>query len=680
MHPFAPFVDGYWDVENQLAEHIKHRAIKAAKAEAEEKAHLESVGEFERRRTRIKRVFLAALGGLPATDTPLNPKTVGVIKQKDYSIEKVIFESLPRFLVTANLYLPSTKAPAPAILFLCGHAREAKAYPVYQKVCQALAKAGFVVLAVDPLGQGERMSYVNPKSGKLDVEWGVYEHSHAGLQCALAGFNIARFFIHDAMRSIDYLCSRPEVDQDRIGVTGNSGGGTQTSYLMMADARIKAAIPCTFITAREHYLLTGQAHDAEQNLYGAFLEGLNYDDLLTAIAPKPVQLGAVASDFFTIEGTLQSADRARKVYQLYGKVENFRLVVASGTHEYAALLREETVRWFQRHLQGIVTSDLHDVIAAQPWEYPGGPGLDVPPIPTNQSFDILPEEQLWCTPSGQFSLDYPESLTVFDLNQAEWKARSSTMLPKDSTKELQSKVYENREPAPIWARCIDSGNDRDLTWKKVFFFSEPDIAVTGIWITADPDASPWVVLLQEGTHSIQKRPDHVKGLAREKGQVFLFDVRGIGAVQQRPINRYRFNATYGTEFTLNYNAMMLKDSLLWMRAFDVTRALTYVEGATGKTPSLYAEGWLGVVALIAAAVKKDSRVSSLEFDRLLYDISATIDERFHRRDHRLEAFELAMLVDVPKLLGCFEGRLRVKSWEDARGRLLESPPSTTGDI
>jgi hypothetical protein len=122
---------------------------------------------------------------------------------------------------------------------------------------------------------------------------------------------------------------------------------------------------------------------------------------------------------------------------------------------------------------------------------------------------------------------------------------------------------------------------------------------------------------------------------------------------------------------------MLKDSLLWMRAFDVTRALTYVEGATGKAPSLYAEGWLGIVALIAAAVKKDSRVSSLEFDRLLYDISATIDERFHRRDHRLEAFELAMLVDVPKLLACFEGRLRVKSWEDARGPLLESPPRAT---
>ena len=74
----------------------------------------------------------------------------------------------------------------------------------------------------DPLGQGERMSYVNPKTGRLDVEWGTYEHSHARLQCTLAGFNIAKYFIHDAMRAVDYLISRPEVDPDRIGVTGNS--------------------------------------------------------------------------------------------------------------------------------------------------------------------------------------------------------------------------------------------------------------------------------------------------------------------------------------------------------------------------------------------------------------------------------------------------------------------------
>ena len=676
MRPFAPFVDGYWDVENQLAEHIKRRAIAAAAVEAEAKAQVESITDFEKRRSRIKEVFYTALGGLPTTDAPLNAEIVGVIQRSDYSIEKVIFESLPQFLVTGNIYLPATTSPAPAILFLCGHAREAKAYPVYQKVCQALVKAGFVVLAVDPLGQGERMGYVNPQTRKLDVEWGVYEHSHAGLQCTLAGFNIARYFIHDAIRSLDYLCSRPEVDSHRIGVTGNSGGGTQTSYLMMADERIKAAIPCTYITAREHYLLTGQAHDAEQNLYGAFLHGLNYDDLLTALAPKPVQLGAVASDFFTIEGTLQSAKRARKVYQLYDKPENFRLIVASGTHEYADLLREETVAWFRHHLQGVPGDELDDVIAAQPWERPGTP--DAKMSAAKHCFDTLPEQELWCTPSGQISLYRPTSLTVFDSNRAEWKPKAKATMPlENSIQNLQREVYGKRASASIWTRCIESGRDRDLAWKKIFFFSEPDIVVTGIWISADPNAAPWVVLLEEGTNSVQKRPEFVKQLARDKGQIFLFDVRGIGAVEQRPINRYRLNATYGTEFTLNYNAIMLEDSLLWMRAFDVTRALSYVHDATSQAPSLFGEGWLGLVGLVAAAVwEKDAELSSLEFERLLYNTASIIDERFHMRDHRIEAFKLAMLVDIPSLLERFQDRAAVNSWVDGRGRLLKSPPAS----
>ncbi len=666
MRPFAPFVDGYWDVENQLAQHIQVRAMAAATLEAQAKSAVTTAYGFEQRRYKVKQAFDAALGGLPTTDAPLNAETTGIIQAGDHFIEKVIFESLPQFYVTANLYLPQRTDSAPAILFFCGHAKEAKAYPVYQKVCLALVRAGFVVLAVDPLGQGERMGYVNPKTRKLDIEWGTYEHSHAGLQCTLAGFNIARYFIHDAVRSLDYLCSRPEVDPDRIGVTGNSGGGTQTSYLMMVDERIKAAVPCTYITAREHYLWTGQAHDAEQNLFGAFTNGINYDDLLTSIAPRPVQLGMVASDFFTIEGAMQSAYRAQLAYQFYDKPENFRLVVASGTHQYADLLRQETVKWFQYHLQGKKGPRLEDIGAPSPWEHPGPEAVFEESCSCAESFATLPKEELWCTPSGQVALDFPESVTVFDLNQRAWADRFKTPA---SLEELQHVVYGGREPAHLWARCIDSGKDRDLAWRKLFFFTDLDIAVTGIWITADPQASPWVVLLEEGSDAVQKRPELVRRLAEEKGQIFLFDVRGVGAVKQRPINRYRPNATYGTEFVLNYNAMMLEDSLLWMRAYDAVLALSYVQGVTNQAPSLYAEGWLGLVGLTAAAVlKEELALQQLEFDRLLDDVSSIIDERFHLRDHRLEAFDLARLLDVQGIVKSFADRIKVHSWVDARGK------------
>lgn len=711
MRPFSPFVDGYWDVENQLAQHIQRRASAAATLEHAAKCKITTVDEFEKRRNEIKQAFMEGIGRLPTTDAPLNPEITGVIQRDGYSIEKVIYESLPRFFVTANLYLPKGAKSLPAILFLCGHAREAKAYPVYQRVCIALVKAGFVVLAVDPLGQGERMSYVNPKTGKLDVEWGTHEHSHAGLQCTLRGHNIARYFIHDAMRSVDYLCSRPEVDPARIGVTGNSGGGTQTSYLMMADERIKVAIPCTYITAREHYLWTGQAHDAEQNIFGAFSKGINYDDLLTSIAPRPVQLGAVASDFFTIEGSMQSASRVQQVYTLYGKPQNFRLVIAGGTHQYADLLRKETVKWFQYHLQDADGPPLGDVIAPEPYEQPWRSVLQAQspsasdqgapsPKPNPEDYDVLAERELWCTSQGQVALDYPHGDTVFDLNKQLWahaaKAPASLEL-------LQQLVCDNRDANPIWVRCIESGTSQNLDWKKIFFFTESDIAVTGLWVMADTNAPPWIILLEEGTNSVQTSPELVSKLARDKGNILLFDVRGHGAVEQRPINRYRPYATYGTEFVLNYNAIMLEDSLLWMRAYDVVEALIYAAAVTGKRPSLYAEGWLAVVGLTAAAAleqvnltivpdmsgtslgslhkdmaatktkatwpSEDSKgIHALELDHLLYDVSAIINERFHQRDHRLEAFKLAQVLDIQALVQHFGHRATVNSWVDGRGR------------
>ncbi|NLK08905.1 MAG: hypothetical protein GX316_09465 [Firmicutes bacterium] len=689
MRPFAPFVDGYWDVENQLAQHIQRRASAYAGLEHQIKNETTTIEAFEERRQQIKQVFLDGLGDLPPGGTPLNPRNTGVISRNGYIIEKIIFESLPGFFVTGNLYVPNGAEANPAVLFLCGHAREAKAYPRYQSVCIALVKAGFVVFAIDPLGQGERMGYVNPATGKLDVEWGTYEHSHAGMQCTLTGQNIARYFIHDAKRSLDYLCTRREVDSARLGVTGNSGGGTQTSYLMVLDERVKVAIPCTYITAREHYLWTGQAHDAEQNIFGAFTKGLNYDDLLTSIAPRPVQLGAVASDFFTIEGALQSAARAKQVYDLYQCPGNFRLVVADGTHQYADLLRKEAVRWFKYHLMDDKTSEpLVDVIdpsrLEQPWMH-----LGKSPAPAFEDHELLPEKDLWCTTSGQISLDMPKSKTVFDLNKETWtKTQPKKVKTSDFFQCLQRLITVNRDANPLWVRCIDSGISGNISWQKIFFFTESDILVTGIWAAVDAEAPPWVVMLSEGTNTLEKDREFVRRMTREKGNILLLDVRGHGALKQRKINRYRPLAVYGTEFVLNYNAMMLEDSLLWMRAYDVLEALIYAYGATGKRPSLYGEDWLGVVGLAAAAaleevdfgklaqkyklqesrtMEKGRGLRSLEFRRLLDSVQSIVDERFHLKDHRLEAFNLAQVLDIPRLIEYFGHRVHVHSWVNGLG-------------
>ncbi|HDH06956.1 MAG TPA: hypothetical protein ENF87_01160, partial [Thermoproteales archaeon] len=386
---FKRFVDGYYDVENQYPLYVYSRAKEFFEKEYRVKAEIKSREEFKKRREIIRKMFLESIGGLPEEKAPLNFKVKGVLERKDYKVFKVVYESLPKFYVTGLLYEPTRLSDkVPAVLFLCGHAKEAKAYPLYQKVCIEFVKNGFIVLAIDPIGQGERLQYWFPGKGEV-IKWGTYEHSYAGLQHTLIGNNIAKRFIWDGIRGIDLLTSLKEVDSERIGVTGASGGGTQTSYLMLVDDRISVAAPCNYITSREEYMWTGQAHDAEQNIYGAIKYGLNYDDFLISFAPKPLIIGASAYDFFCIEGTLKSYQIAKRIYSLYGAEDKVKLVIGEHVHSYSDYLRREVVKWFKKHLMG--SEDLEEV-----------------------DLEVEDETILRVTSSGQVLEDYPDARTVYD--------------------------------------------------------------------------------------------------------------------------------------------------------------------------------------------------------------------------------------------------------------------------
>src|SRR5919109_3392084 len=182
-----------------------------------------STREAWQARQRWVREQLARLfGGLPEERAPLNPRITGVIEKPGYRIEKVIFESLPEFYVTANLYVPAHGPfPAPGVLCPVGHWRESKAAAPMQALGAGLALHGYVALVYDPPGQGERSQYLGP-DGSIPIPLGTAQHFHAGHQCSLTGTNIARYFVWDGIRALDYLCSRPELDPARIGCTGAS--------------------------------------------------------------------------------------------------------------------------------------------------------------------------------------------------------------------------------------------------------------------------------------------------------------------------------------------------------------------------------------------------------------------------------------------------------------------------
>ena len=214
---------GYAYPGSQLKDHIYERSHRLFAAGDAQRDGIRTVNAVRQRQEEIRRVVIASIGGRPSADTPLNPRLTGTVEGDGFRIEKIIFESRPRHYVTANLYLPLNRPAGrtAAVLFLSGHHNTAKVAPEYQNVCQTLVRAGLVVLAQDPVGQGERLSYFEPETNTNPVGIGTRDHDYAGAQGRLVGDTLAQYMLHDAMRGIDYLISRPEVDATKIGVTVN---------------------------------------------------------------------------------------------------------------------------------------------------------------------------------------------------------------------------------------------------------------------------------------------------------------------------------------------------------------------------------------------------------------------------------------------------------------------------
>ena len=188
-----------------------------------------------------------------------------------FQIEKLIFESLPGVYVTALVYVPEDgNKTHPGILVPVGHATNGKIH--YQALCQRLVKRGYVVICWDPPGQGERSQFWDAKAGKSRYNLICAEHAVLGNLAYLAGTNLARWEVWDGIRAVDYLLTRPDVDPERINITGTSGGGFQAAHIAALDRRIKVAAPSCYITALPmriyNRIFKDPDSDPEQDLYG----------------------------------------------------------------------------------------------------------------------------------------------------------------------------------------------------------------------------------------------------------------------------------------------------------------------------------------------------------------------------------------------------------------------------
>ena len=295
--------------------------------------------------------------------------------------------------------------PFPAVLGTAGHSVDSKAEDLYQHTWISLARRGFLVLAYDPPGQGERIEYLDPATGKTRASGPTGEHTTAGLQCLLTGTNIARYFIWDGIRAVDYLLTRPDVDPKRIAVAGNSGGGTQSSYLAAFEPRLAAAAPSCYLTTWEKLWAGPGPQDAEQVFVNFLKDGLDFADFLIAFAPKPIHMAAAVRDYFPIDGARATYSEARALFQTAGAADHIGFFEFDDTHGWSKPRREATYRWFTRWLQnqsddGIEEPDIKGRAGEKPARHADRTGVHfVPrePRPCNRS---MPRWQKSCTPNA----------------------------------------------------------------------------------------------------------------------------------------------------------------------------------------------------------------------------------------------------------------------------------------
>ncbi len=368
--------------------------------------------QAKRRAAVVREKILRSIGGLPATRTPLNAKVTGKLMNPSYTMEKVVFESLPHFYVTANLYLPKTPGRHPAVLVQAGHTTLGKTET--HQLSANLAAKGFVALTFDPIGLGERIQALDPRTRRHAGGCCANEHLQAGAQAALIGESVARYFIWDAMRAIDYLETRPEVDPQRIGAAGCSGGGCLTTYIAALDPRIKAAAPACY-TNSYRLLFSGPHPDSEMSLPGFLGSGLDHADLFEMAAPTPWLILATEGDYFTPPGAKMVYDEVRGWYGLFDAADRVKFFVGSGPHGTPHETRESIYEWMIR------------------WLNDGKGEVKEGEVP------LYPDSELQVTASGQVQ-DLPGSLKVHELIRARYRELRKPKAPAALLAELRRMV------------------------------------------------------------------------------------------------------------------------------------------------------------------------------------------------------------------------------------------------
>jgi dienelactone hydrolase len=588
-------------VDERYGHMVHERAVSRVREVLREREErLRSLGtrrQAERYVRDVRDAVARAFGRMPAR-TPLRPTLGDTIELERCAIQPLCFESRPGLTVTANLYLPRRgEPPWPAVVGLCGHTADGKAHNLYQDFCQGLASKGFLVLIIDPISQGERVQFqaadlrrgagglrgAGARGASARSLPGLCDgHNLMGNQLSLLGDFFGSWCVWDAIRAVDYLIARPDVDPGRIGVTGNSGGGTLSAYLTALEPRLSMAAPGCFICSYGANVENENPTDAEQNPPGILASGMDETDLLLCYAPRPTLILAQRDDYFDARAARRAYEEMRRVHELLGSRGTAAWFCGPRGHGYSRENREAMYRFFMKTagLRGDTVEPPVSLRAADRLYAAGGTA------PGRRVFDFIRDEA----------------------------DRLVRMRGRVESPELERRVRRVLGLAPRSAvaaprvRCLVSQRHRvpELRQQSVFAVeSEPGIQVIVTTYGPEqdlmhPPRGEVRVYVGHGGGERDLRSDTAaRALTRGRIPLAVVEPRGFGPTRTLACDSRRFLEPYGADFLLASTAEMLGESCLGWRVHDLLCALDFLVTGGAERVEIVGRGLGSVLAAFA---------------------------------------------------------------------------------
>ncbi|HUU29036.1 MAG TPA: acetylxylan esterase [archaeon] len=583
---------------------------------------LKTTADWDRRAQVIRDSILSWTGPLPEK-TPLNARITGRLEREDYLIEKIVFESRPSFPVSASLYLPKGHpGRRAAVLNVIGHSAEGKATGHVQRRSISQAKKGFVALTIDGIGQGERRIADYASYGSLPGS----VHRVVGMQAFLSGTHLFNFMVWDAIRAVDYLCTRPEVDSERIGITGTSGGGMMTTYILPFEPRIEVAVPACNPNTWSYRVHAGLATDHEQVFFSSFTAGIDPrgDPLFTHV-PKPLLINATTDDDLNPPGGVWALSTwLYRAYAAHGAPDRFQTSMVKAPHDYNREQREVTYAWMLKWLGG------------DPADFPEG------------DFPVEKEEDLRCAPSGNVYLEEgslePHDLvkSFLDQHRPGWGAvKSAEDLRTHRERLCQSIKYLLRIEDPTTAPTAEIKAPRWFAGGKltpVILGPEKGIVLPGVWLEPQnsSERGPVVLFLHdEGKIALAGKESLARALLDKKFRILAVDLRGTGETAPGLEDRF-------WDF-------LAGKPIAGGRVTDICACLEWLKSKKANPDSIYiwASGVSGLWAVLASAISQG--VSGLILEDLLCSFESAVSVRLPAYNQEIIVPGVLRHFDLPQV-------------------------------